>query len=276
MYLLSIDLESWVQRPIYNLPLDTNLKRLDNEFSRVCTEKLLKLLNKYNRKATFFVLGRLIEWYPEIIDRILEQGHEIAYHGFSHEFVHNLSVSGFKREIETGLELLRFHDVSPKGFRSPSFSRFQAMTDILKVYGYQYDSSVIPIRTPLYDGSEFKNSKPFVWENGLVEIPISVFVSGSIKIPLGGFYLRLMGPHIQSYFYKRLYDSIHIVMLYIHPWELFKYNDYGAGHLPIYKRLFAKYRLPALDSFEAVLERYPWDNVQNNWKTICEMAMKSN
>ena len=91
MYLLSIDLESWVQRPVYNLPLNSNHKFRDDEFIVNATGKILKILKKYKAKATFFVLGQIVEWYPDIIEKILAENHEIAYHGFSHQFLHKLT-----------------------------------------------------------------------------------------------------------------------------------------------------------------------------------------
>ena len=96
-------------------------------------------------------------------------------------------------------------------------------------------------------------------------IPISVFMLWQFRIPLGGFYLRLFGKHINSFLLKKMHDSIGIAMLYIHPWELF---DYQGTELSFHKKIFAKYRVPALNMFEYLLERYPWDSIINNWEEI--------
>ncbi len=48
------------------------------------TTEILDLLNEYNIKATFFVLGKFAEQYPEIIKRQAKEGHEIGNHTYSH------------------------------------------------------------------------------------------------------------------------------------------------------------------------------------------------
>lgn len=49
-----------------------------------CTEKVLDILKEENIKATFFVVGKHVEEYPEIVKREYEEGHYIANHGYSH------------------------------------------------------------------------------------------------------------------------------------------------------------------------------------------------
>ncbi|KPD00021.1 Peptidoglycan-N-acetylmuramic acid deacetylase PdaC [Geobacillus sp. BCO2] len=48
------------------------------------TPKLLDLLKKYGVKATFFVVGRKVERYPDIVRRMAEEGHEIGIHNYRH------------------------------------------------------------------------------------------------------------------------------------------------------------------------------------------------
>lgn len=48
------------------------------------TEKVLDILDFYNAKATFFVLGRNVERHPELIKLILERGHAVGNHTYSH------------------------------------------------------------------------------------------------------------------------------------------------------------------------------------------------
>jgi peptidoglycan/xylan/chitin deacetylase (PgdA/CDA1 family) len=48
------------------------------------TLKILDLLKKYDAKATFFCIGKNIEKYPEIIERILSEGHSVGNHSYSH------------------------------------------------------------------------------------------------------------------------------------------------------------------------------------------------
>ena len=48
------------------------------------TEKVLDILKNYNAKATFFCIGSQIEKYPDIFKRIIEEGHTIGNHSYSH------------------------------------------------------------------------------------------------------------------------------------------------------------------------------------------------
>jgi len=58
----------------------------------------------------------------------------------------------------------------PRGYRSPAFTRADFLYQILSKYGIKYDSSVFPIKTPLYDGTSYDCS-PFIIDQGIVEIP---------------------------------------------------------------------------------------------------------
>ena len=64
----------------------------------VFTPQILDLLAKYNAKATFFVTGKKVEMYPNIIIRQLKEGHEIGNHTF-HHFSKN-TISSFKLSLE--------------------------------------------------------------------------------------------------------------------------------------------------------------------------------
>ena len=61
------------------------------------TLKVLDLFEKYNTKATFFCLAWVAERYPELIRRIVDDGHELASHGYDHKRVTNMT----RLEFET-------------------------------------------------------------------------------------------------------------------------------------------------------------------------------
>ncbi len=68
MIIMSVDVESWVHRQVFNIPLSEQTKELDSGHVLRSTRIILELFRKYNTKATFFVLGTVAEWYPELID----------------------------------------------------------------------------------------------------------------------------------------------------------------------------------------------------------------
>lgn len=78
----------------------------DDGPSPVYTPQILALLKKYNAKATFFVLGRKVEQYPEVIKAMEQDGHEIGNHTFDHPRLTETAKRKCERELErTRLDL---------------------------------------------------------------------------------------------------------------------------------------------------------------------------
>src|SRR4030067_1509522 len=155
MILMSVDVESWVHRPVFNVPLSEQTKELDGRHVLRATKIILELFKKYQAKATFFVLGTVAEWYPELIEAIKSDGHEIGIHGYTHKRICNHTMESFDEEIKKTLSILNSMGVKPRGYRSPAFSRADFLYEILNQYGITYDSSILPIKTPLYDGTSY-------------------------------------------------------------------------------------------------------------------------
>ena len=84
------------------------------------TTEILDLLNEYNIKATFFVLGKFAEQYPEIIKRQAKEGHEIGNHTYSHINVKKVSKEKIQEEFNKTQEIiLSLAGVESKVFRPP-------------------------------------------------------------------------------------------------------------------------------------------------------------
>ncbi|SHE66845.1 polysaccharide deacetylase family protein [Clostridium fallax] len=60
----------------------------DDGPSSIITDQILDILKNYNIKATFFVLGKNVEYYPKIFNRIIDEGHSVGNHSYSHEYKH--------------------------------------------------------------------------------------------------------------------------------------------------------------------------------------------
>lgn len=63
------------------------------------TQKILNVLAKYNIKATFFMVGERVQWYPQMAQTVANAGHEVANHSYSHPDLTTLSYSGYMSEI---------------------------------------------------------------------------------------------------------------------------------------------------------------------------------
>lgn len=205
---------------------------------------LLNLLDKYNIKATFFVLGIIAEKYPDYIKMLHEAGHEIGSHSYSHRTLHKLGKDQFEDELKKSTDILRsiIHE-QPIGFRAPSFSIDQStcwVFGLLKKYGYKYDSSIFPFKTMLYGVPDaplapyrpsIDNISKDDPDGDIIEFPMTVIRIGK-NIPVaGGFYLRVL----PIWFLKFALGQVNKkrpANIYIHPWETFK--DTPRLKVPLY------------------------------------------
>jgi polysaccharide deacetylase family protein (PEP-CTERM system associated) len=223
---LSIDLEYWW----CNEFLTNHLPDEREDLLRESLNPLLELLDKKDIRATFFVLGAVAEAYPDIVADIFEKGHEIGCHAYSHKTLYELSAPEFEREIKQCLSLLaRYH---PQGFRAPSFSLnndTRWALDILQKHGFQYDSSIFPVRTNLYGVPKaplgvYRPSRDDVTrhdpEGTIVEFPLTALKLG-LNVPIaGGFYLRLLPRWFLSWGIGRV-NKHRPANIYVHPHEVF-------------------------------------------------------
>lgn len=223
--ILTFDLEFWHNSQWLKkyLPPDRNSLA---DYTQESTRSLLNLLEKYQVQATFFVLGQLAEKYPDLVKIIAQAGHQIASHGYSHQSLQELDENSFEKEIRLTNQLLeRITGSTVKGFRAPNFSLNQQTKWALKIlekYNFQYDSSLFPLRTPLYGAKQTPLAIHQI-SDGLIEVPLAIYQLGLFKWPVaGGFYFRATPLKIYLPLLKSLAQQ-RIPVLYFHPHELFNY-----------------------------------------------------
>lgn len=224
--ILTIDLEEWYH-PEY--VRDKAPKHREERITQSLI-KTLQLLSEHDVNATFFVVGELVEKHPEIVEKINEGGHEIAFHGYYHDPLWKLNAEMLELEIKKFNSLIREKCL---GFRAPSFSLNNETRWALKVLeeaGFIYDSSIFPVKTPLYgvSGAPIEPYKPShddvtkeddsrdLWEFPLLICPLMGF-----RIPMaGGFYLRLLPVSLMKRAIKKMNKHGAPAVIYVHNWEL--------------------------------------------------------
>jgi peptidoglycan-N-acetylglucosamine deacetylase len=225
---------------------------------------VLDVLKKYQTKATFFVQGKVAEKYPNIINLIAAEGHEIGSHGYTHDRLHKLGKKQFEEEIKKSIDILGSYNCI--GFRAPSFSVDNSVLwylDILEKYGFKYDSSVFPVKTSLYGIPKapltaYKPSKEDLAihdpQGLLFEFPLSA-LSLRKNIPVaGGFYFRMIPGPIFNYCIRKITKSRPAV-LYFHPWEL--YPSLPKLNIPLLYRIVTYYSIDSsLAKFESLLRNF--------------------
>lgn len=112
---------------------------------RTAVPRILRMLKKYDAKATFFVPGKTAEKYPEVIKAIDAAGHEIGNHGYSHMCPQLCYDEAFEREeyTKTSNIIEELTGKRPIGFRAPSFEFSVYTLGMLEDMGFIYDSSMM-------------------------------------------------------------------------------------------------------------------------------------
>lgn len=222
--ILTIDLEEWFHG--HNYLECTPPSEWDSQESRVeqNSEKLLTLLDKYNVKATFFVLGWTADRHPELIKKIHDLGHEIACHSYAHPVLFEMTQQQFSDDVDRALEALSLAGIETvKGYRAPSFTMtppVYCFRDTLLEKGFTYDCSTFPVKHPRY-GQPNAPRKPFVADNGLAVIPMTTLRLLGMNIPFsGGGYMRLLPGFVQPILGRMAKRQGVPVITYLHPWEV--------------------------------------------------------
>jgi len=228
MNILGIDFEDWFHPEL----IQKYISKKDNQPKIIQgIDKILDLLRKKDTKATFFVVGELLEFKPELLDLILGNEHEIGFHTMKHT---RIDSPNFKEKFEE--EIKKYNELTDgksKGFRAPSFSlntNSSWLIDVLEENDYVYDSSVVPAKTSLYgipnaEKKPYKISSKFLEGNSndgkIVEFPLLVTKFLGKKIPAaGGFYLRTLPSRIIESAIKSYEKENLPGVFYIHSWEL--------------------------------------------------------
>jgi polysaccharide deacetylase family protein (PEP-CTERM system associated) len=195
-------------------------------------DRILQMLENHGAKGTFFTLGWLAERYPEVIRRIVDSGHELASHGYGHERVSDQTPESFFADINVAkliLEDLSGQEI--KGYRAPSFSIGEKNLwafETLEKAGYQYSSSIYPIRHDHY-GMPNAPRHPHLVGN-LLEIPATTLRFFNRNWPAsGGGYFRLMPYELSRWMIRHVNDVDRLsAVFYFHPWEI----DSGQPRIP--------------------------------------------
>ncbi|NJE60849.1 polysaccharide deacetylase family protein [Thermococcus sp. 21S7] len=157
--------------------------------------KLLDLMAEKKVRATFFFTAEMAKRFPELVKRVVDEGHELGSHNYNHERLDKLTKDGGKRAIVKSLEVLReFGEVV--SFRAPNLQFPNYYYDILAKNGVLVDSS-----KATYKG--YREGVRFFGE--VLEVPAST-TSSVIRLPW----------RVQKLIHARLKEPR---VYFAHPWE---------------------------------------------------------
>jgi polysaccharide deacetylase family protein (PEP-CTERM system associated) len=220
-------------------------------------DALLGSLERNQARGTFFVLGWLAQYRPEVVLAIADAGHEVASHGFWHERVTTLDRDAFREDVRSSKQSLEdLVGAAVVGYRAPNFSIIPGCEwafDVLLEEGYRYDSSLFPIRRRGYGYPAARRVPHLIQrEHGsLAEFPLATTSILAYPVPAaGGGYLRQFPYSVIRRAFREASDRSEPATFYIHPWEI----DPGQPRLPVSSlNRIRHYR--GLDSTLARIER---------------------
>ncbi|GAC1312506.1 MAG: polysaccharide deacetylase family protein [Mucilaginibacter sp.] len=221
MILLGFDIEEFDMPLDYGFPIPF---RQQLSVSTAGTLVILDILKDANIKATFYCTAIYATNQPGIIQQIVREGHEVASHGYYHNYFEPEHLRWSKQVLENisctevlGYRMARMMPVEETATRNA---------------GYVYNSSVNPTWLP---GRYNHLNKPRAWffDQNLLQLPVSV--SPLFRFPL--FWLSFH--HLPIFLIKWLcawtHDNDGYLHLYFHPWEFTNLNVYGRQFgLPAY------------------------------------------
>ncbi len=224
---MSVDVEDYFQVGAFEKTIDP--KDWDTLPCRVeqNTNAVLDIFAEADVKATFFTLGWVAERYPQIIKRIVAEGHEIASHGMKHVRAFAQTPEEFRADVRQSKALLE--DISGeaiKGYRAASFSIGSGnlwALDVLGEEGYLYSSSVYPIH---HDHYGMPGAPRFSFQpdknKAFTEIPVTTVEVMGKRIPCGGGgYFRLLPYSLSRWAMRRVNErDQQPCIFYFHPWEI--------------------------------------------------------
>lgn len=220
MILLSFDIEE------FDMPFEYGKEISFEEQMSISiqgTKTILDILSKYEIKVTFFSTATFAIHAPEIMKRIVDEGHEVASHTYYHSNfkVEHLRQSKIKLEEITNTKVI--------GFRMPRMYPVDE-NEIFKA-GYEYNSSINPTYLPgRYN--HFNKPRTYFKYGGVMQIPASV--SPIMRFPLFWLSFHNLPLWLYKFILEITYKKDKYINVYFHPWEFTNLNQPEKFNFPNY------------------------------------------
>ncbi|MCL5035735.1 MAG: polysaccharide deacetylase family protein [Chloroflexi bacterium] len=223
--ILTVDVEAWFNQCGIEDILPISSWDQQPDLIDESVNLTLDLLDEYRARATFFFMGYWAGKKPHVVKKVLERGHEIGCHGFSHQRTYDLGKENFEDDLTRALSILG--EVSGKAircYRAPEWSmrKDAAWTlDILAKHGISYDSSMMPVAGLGDPGADPLPHSIKTEKSEILEIPPTTIKTIAGKIPVsGGLFFRALPYSLIRARIKSLNKNGYPAVIYIHPWEL--------------------------------------------------------
>ena len=219
MILLSFDTEEFDVPREHGVEYDTLKEGM--EVSVIGTNRILDILKANDVRATFFCTGNFAERAPEVMQRIVKEGHEVACHGVDHWHPQASDVRRSKEMVE------RVTGLTVQGYRQPRM--FPVSDKDIQECGYTYNSSLNPAFIP---GRYMHLTAPrtFFMRDGVMQIPASV--TPWLRFPLFWLSLHNLPERLYHWLVRRTLSHDGYFVTYFHPWEFYELGEHPELCMP--------------------------------------------
>ena len=263
---MSVDLEDW-----YHICGIENQQWADEwqKYSS-CLEKnvdkILHLFEKYDVKATFFVVGYIADKNPALIKKIADSGHELAAHGYFHRRIFDMTPEEFENDLLKAKKAIEA--VSGKkilGYRAPEWSLkkgFEWVLDVLKKNDFEYDASANPLSHCSGKHFGIYPNQIKTKYGKIYEFPLSTARWFQQRLPFSGGLPMRLNPYfyiadVTQFINKSGFPAIFL----LHPWEFD--TERADIDLP-FNRKFMHYfnRIHVPGKIELMLQRFEFTTLE--------------
>ena len=218
MILLSFDTEE------FDVPREHGVDYSLEEGMKVSvigTNRILDVLKRNGVRATFFCTGNFAEHAPEVMKRIMDEGHEVACHGVDHWQPADTDFARSKEIVE------RVTGQTVYGYRQPRM--FPVLESEIRRVGYSYNSSLNPAFIP---GRYMHLTEPRTWfmKDGVMQIPASV--TPWLRFPLFWLSLHNLPQWLYHWLTRRTLNHDGYFVTYFHPWEFYELKEHPELKMP--------------------------------------------
>jgi peptidoglycan/xylan/chitin deacetylase (PgdA/CDA1 family) len=222
----SIDVEEW-----YHLEYFKNSKTDKKKSVMDGLHTFIKIVDKHNIKASFFIVGELIQTLKKTIKKLDIEGHDIGLHSYFHKRPVVQNINEFIKDTKDTLSEMK--SILPNnsfGYRSPCFAIDRERLDEVIKLGIQYDASKITQKEhPLYvnlDLDGFEKQERDIYKKDFFKVfEVSTIKFLGVNIPIaGGGYLRIIPWPIYIWLLKKYLKESTFINFFIHPFELSSMN----------------------------------------------------
>ena len=218
----SIDVEEW-----YHLEYFKNSKTDKKNSVMDGLDTFIKIIDKHNIKASFFIVGELIQTLKKTIKNLDIEGHDIGLHSYFHKRPVVQNINEFIKDTkDTISEMKSILPNNSFGYRSPCFAIDRERLDEVIKLGIKYDASKITQKEhPLYvnlDLDGFEKQERDIYKKDFFKVfEVSTIKFLGVNIPIaGGGYLRIIPWPIYIWLLKKYLKESTFINFFIHPFKL--------------------------------------------------------